>query len=149
MERAIVPILNYTTKIDPAKTVGEIQAILVRHGAKSVSTDYEGGLPTAITFLAEINSEFISFRLPSNHAGVLAALQKDKAIEPRYRTEEQARRVGWRITKDWVEAQMAIVQANLASLPEVFLPYAITPTGQTLFSVVNERGLKLLTGGDR
>ncbi len=141
-----MPILNYTTKIDPFRTIAEIHACLVKYGAKNISVDYEGQLPAALTFLAEINGEFVSFRLPSNHIGVLRAMKKDRDIPPRYKTEDQARRVAWRITKDWVEAQMAIVQAELATLPEVFLPYLVTPSGQTLFNAVNDRGLKLLTG---
>lgn len=36
-----MPILNYTTKIAAAKTVGEIQAILARAGAQSISIDYD------------------------------------------------------------------------------------------------------------
>lgn len=144
-----MPILNYTTKIDPFKTISEIQECLVKHGAKNISIDFDGQLPSALTFLAEINGEFVSFRLPSNHSGVLRAMKRDGAIPPRYKTQEQARRVAWRITKDWVEAQMAIVQAELATLPEVFLPYLVMPSGQTLFGTVNERGLKLLTEGNR
>lgn len=144
-----MPILNYTTKIDPFKTIAEIQACLVKHGAKNISIDFDGQLPSALTFLADINGDFVSFRLPSNHSGVLRAMKKDREVPPRYQTEDQARRVAWRITKDWVEAQMAIVQAELATLPEVFLPYVVMPSGQTLFSAVNERGLKLLTGSDR
>lgn len=142
-------ILNYTTKIDPFKTIAEIQACLVKHGAKNISIDFEGQLPSALTFMAEIGSEFVSFRLPSNHGGVLRAMEKDRDIPPRYKTEDQARRVAWRISKDWVEAQMAIVQAELATLPEVFLPYVVMPSGQTLFGAVNDRGLNLLTGVDR
>ena len=47
--------------------------------------------------------------------------------------------------KDWIEAQMAIVEAGLASVPEVFLPYSITRTNQTLFEYMNtEQGTKLL-----
>ena len=72
---------------------------------------------------------------------------KDDKVQRKLKTEEQARRVAWRITKDWVEAQMAIVEAQLASLPEVFLPYAVTNTGQTLFEVTKDSGMRMLLGG--
>ena len=51
--------------------------------------------------------------------------------------EQQAQKVAWRIIKDWVEAQMAIVEAQMADVAEVFLPYAVTNTGydELLFSV--------------
>lgn len=139
-------ILNYTTTIDPFKTIGEIQAILVKHGASNISVDYVNSSPSALTFLINLNGEFVNFRLPSNHTGVYKALCKDKDVPKRYKTEEQARKVAWRIVKDWVEAQMAIIQAGLATLPEVFLPYAVVANGQTLYESVSQNGMKFLTG---
>lgn len=140
-------ILNYTTTIDPFKTIGEIHALLVKNGATNISTDYIDRIPASLTFLVELNGEFISFRLPSNHKGVYRALSKDPDVPKRYKTEEQARRVAWRIVKDWTEAQMAIIQAGLATLPEVFLPYAVTGSGLTLYESVSQRGMKALTAG--
>jgi len=142
-----MPILNYTTTIEAGKTVGEIQSILAKAGACSVATDFVNGEPVAIMFSVPIAQDIISFRLPSNSQGVYKALCRDKSIAKKYQTQEQAQRVAWRITKDWVEAQMAIVQAGIALLPEVFLPYAVIPNGQTLFQAVQEKGLKMLTGG--
>lgn len=53
-------------------------------------------------------------------------------------------RVSWRIVKDWVEAQMAIVEAQLAEVGEVFLPYAVTKKGNTLYKELKQDGMKLL-----
>lgn len=36
-----VPILNYTTKVDVFTTLGEIQAQLVKHGARKIMQDYD------------------------------------------------------------------------------------------------------------
>lgn len=140
-----MPILNYTTKIDPVKTVGEIQAILAKAGALSVNTEYENGLPTAVTFLVQVNGNYVNFRLPSNHMGVFRRIQRDPDVPRNLKTEGQARRVGWRIVKDWVEAQMAIIDAQLATLPEVFLPYAVAPNGKTFYQEFEERQLLLTT----
>jgi hypothetical protein len=41
--------------------------------------------------------------------------------------------VSWCIVKDWVEAQMAIVDTNMVQLEQVFLPYVIAPDGRTLY----------------
>ena len=142
-------ILNYTTTIDSLKTIGEIQAVLAKHGACSVSTEFTNGVPVGICFAISLNGELLNFKLPSNAEGVYQALCKDKGVPNRYKTQEQARRVAWRITKDWVEAQLAIVQAGLALLPEVFLPYAVAPNGLTLFEAVKQRGLKFLTEGQQ
>ncbi len=137
-------ILNYTTKIDPHKTVGEIQQVLAKGGAMGVSIEYADGEPAAVTFLVKIQEQYVNFRLPSNWHGVHVRLIKDPDVPPRLRTEAQARRVAWRIVKDWVEAQMALIQSGLAELPEVFLPYAIKQDGRTVYEEF--RGNLLLLG---
>jgi hypothetical protein len=63
----------------------------------------------------------------------------------RLKTREQAARIAWRIVKDWVEAQLAIIEAEMASRPEVFLPYAQTNTGETIFQRFEKNGLTALT----
>lgn len=143
-----MPILNYTTKIEPIQTVGEIQSILAKHGAANISIDYLDGQPIALTFCIYLNQDLINFRLPSNWQGVYKVLSKTTEIPNRYKTQEQARATAWRITKDWVEAQMAIIQSGLATLPEVFLPYAVTQTGQTLYESACSNGMKLLGAKD-
>jgi len=137
-------ILNYTTSIDAEKTIGEIQKCLVKHGAGKIVTDYSNGLPSAVTFCLTINENMIGFSLPCNYEGVLRVMNKDPKVPGRLCTKEQAMRVSWRIVKDWVEAQMAIVEAQLADVAEVFLPYAITKSGTTLYKEIQEGGMKLL-----
>ena len=44
----------------------------------------------------------------------------------------QAVRIAWRIVKDSVEAQMALVQTQMVTTAEVFLPYAVMRDGRTL-----------------
>ena len=41
-------------------------------------------------------------------------------------------RVAWRIIHTWVKAQLALVDINMATIPQVFLPYAIMQDGRTL-----------------
>lgn len=138
-------ILNYTTSIDSEKSISEIQKILVKHGANKIVTDYSNGFPSAVTFCLMIKENMVGFSLPANYSGVLKAMKEDRKIPRGKCTEEQAQRVAWRIVKDWVEAQMAIVQAQLADVAEVFLPYAITNTGQTMYQRIQGDGMKLLT----
>lgn len=137
-------ILNYTTSIDSEKTIGEIQKCLVKHGATKIVTDYANGLPSSVTFCLFINDNMVGFKLPANYDGVLKSMNKDPKVPSRLCTKEQALKVSWRIVKDWVEAQMAIVEAQLADVAEVFLPYAITKSGTTLYREIQENGMKLL-----
>ena len=138
-------ILNYTTKIAFEKTISEIQACLVKHGATKIVTDYSPDrLPTALTFCLSISDNLVAFSLPANYSGVLSAMKKDRKVPKNFQTSEQALRVSWRIVKDWVEAQMAIVEAQLADMAEVFLPYAVTKRGNTLYKELKGDGMKLL-----
>lgn len=142
-----MPIINYTTKIDVHKTVGEVQAILAKAGARSVSVDYDSeSLPVAVTFVIKIGEQPVNFRLPSNWEGVLLRIRTDPNITRGLKTEAQARRVSWRIVKDWIEAQLAIIDAGMAALPEVFFPYAVTRTGRTVYQEFSDG--RLLASGE-
>lgn len=131
-----MPILNYTTKIDSYKTVTEIQQLLSKNGANKIIVDNDpNGNPIAITFCLNWNGP-VAFSLPCRFDGVLKSMKKDSKVPRAMKTEEQALRVGWRIIKDWIEAQLAIVKAELASMPEIFLPYAITKKGGTVWEQI-------------
>ncbi|MBX4215577.1 hypothetical protein KW797_01365 [Candidatus Parcubacteria bacterium] len=138
-----MPILNYTTGIEAEKSIAEIQKILSTHGATSILADYENGNVTALSFRINVNGNLIAFKLPSDWRPVLEVLklQKQKNNSRIKATEDQARRVAWRIIKDWVEAQMAIVELQMVHLDQVFLPYAIVKNGQTLYEFAKQSNL--------
>jgi|ERR1700741_575906 len=143
-----MPILNYTTEVPTMKTVGEIHGILVQHGAESVSTDYRDGKPIAVSFSIRLNGNALTCRLPTNPGGVLRSMMSDPKVSSRKATEAQAERVSWRIIKDWLEAQMAIVVTNQAEMAEVFLPYVITDrSGLTVYQQFKEHNQKQLAEG--
>ena len=143
-----MPILNYTTTISAHKTVGEIVEILARSGAMAVSIDYDThGQPDALMFLLKVRDTPVSFRLPSRWQGVYKRLLDDPKVTKAQRSEEQARRVSWRIVKDWCEVQLTIVDAGQAMLAEVFLPYAVTQSGATVYQIF-ESNQKLLISGE-
>lgn len=122
----------------------EIQKCLVKHGATKIVTDYIDQTPTAVTFCLILNGNLTAFSLPANYLGVLKSMKSDSKIPRRLLTDEQALKVSWRIIKNWVEAQMAIVEAQLADMAEVFLPYAITKSGTTLYKEIESNGMLML-----
>lgn len=134
-------IKNYRTSVKASITVGEIQAIMAKH-ASSVSVDYEQGTPTAVRFSIMLDSE-IWFRLPCNPEGVRQTLVRDRAPN---RSLEHARDVSWRIIKDWIHAQLAIVDAGQAKAAEVFFPYILESSGETLFQKFENQHLRLTAG---
>lgn len=132
-----MPIMTYTTDVNVSKTMGEIQAALARRGVTRISTMFDDqGIAAGIGFTMRTDFGFRDFELPVRTAGVLAAMKNDSKV-PRSRcTPEQAARVAWRIAKVWLEAQSALIDAQLATLDEVMLPYLINgATGETLYSV--------------
>lgn len=139
-------ILNYTTAIKAEKTVGEIQGMLAAAGASAVLIEYgPGGVLAALSFRINTVNGQLSFRLPARYKGVYKRLQ-DEGVPRRLQTEEQAARVSWRIIKDWVKAQLALVEAEQAELTEVFLPYLQDPnTGDTVYQKLKSDGFKKLT----
>lgn len=135
-------ILNYTTTIDHHRTVGEVQKKLASAGARAISIDYdESNEPIAMTFLIPIHSTMVNFRLPTRYEGVLKRLIDDPSVPKKFKSRSQAMRVSWRIVKDWIEAQLAFIEAGQAELAEVFLPYAVTNTGKTLYMEIMKTNL--------
>lgn len=93
------------------------------------------GFPYSICF--EINTKFVYrvVRLPARVEKVQKVLEKQRVKSD----FEQAQRVAWRILKDWVEAQMAILESEMVSFEELFLPYMITDNGSTVFESINQK----------
>lgn len=140
-------LLNYATKIDADKSASEIAKCLSMHGASAVMTEYdkEGGFVSALSFKIEMNGRSLGFRLPCDPEPVLTILRKQKEKNRHIKgTRDQAVRVAWRIVKDWVEAQMALVETQMVTTAEVFLPYAVMNDGRTLAQHAQENPTLLL-----
>jgi hypothetical protein len=61
------------------------------------------------------------------------------------RDDDYCYRVAWRILRDWVDIQIALVEVDIVQMQEVFLPYVVQKNGQTLFeNIVLDPG-RLLT----
>ncbi len=140
-----MPLLNYTTSIDTGKTVNEITMMLSRARASAILSEFDDQQHlTAVSFKIQTKFGIMAFRLPCEPKAVMAVINNQVLagkIPRRYRDDmEQARRVGWRIIKDWLEAQLAIVETQMVSLDQVFLPYAQNESGQTLYEVMSGGG---------
>lgn len=139
-----MPLLNYTTSVAVAKTASEVQTVLVKAGARSIRADYdENGSPIGVAFTIETPQGVRAFSLPVNAEKVHLVLRRDRGVAPRYKERSQADRVAWRILKDWVEAQAAIVATEMVSLEQVMLPYMNTPDGRTIYELFQSQQLAL------
>lgn len=137
-----MPIKNFTTKVSVEQTINHLQKILAKAKASAIMTEYAGGVPSALSFRVEVNGSDIHFCLPVKIDGVAAALKRDR----QYRDDAHARRVAWRIVKDWCDSQMALIDAGQAELAQVFLPYAQAPNGETFYQAIKGKGFLQLTG---
>ena len=139
-------ILNYSTAIATEKTAGEIQKRLAAAKAQAVMCEYDGeAVMIAMSFRIMTPYGLLSFRLPANTDGVFKSIEQDSKVPNRLKTRDQAARVAWRILKTWVEAQLAIVDAEMAQLAEVFLPYAQNKKGETVYQTLANSKFKMLT----
>lgn len=125
--------LNYTTSVASSKTAGEMSTLLSKHGAGRVTVIFDGeGRHTGLEFTLETPHGPREFSLPINVPAVLALLRKQHRsaqVPRRYASPEQAERTAWRVAKTWLAAQLAIVEAEMAQLDEVMLPYLVVESG--------------------
>lgn len=134
-------ILNYTTTVESYKTVAEIEQILVKHKALSIMKNYDGEQITALSFIVDTGYNQIPIKLPAKVDECLKVLEseKKKGTKNVKATKEQAERVAWRILKDWVESQMALLDIQMVKFEEVFMPYIVDKHGRTLFEKLEEQ----------
>jgi hypothetical protein len=147
-----MPLLNYTSKTPAHQSIAEISQLLAKAGARQVMHDYDDrGNIVALSFSLELEGQRIGFRLPSDWRPVqellVRARRQNTKISRYVETEEHARDVAWRIIKDWVEAQLAIIETRMVTTAQVFLPYAVTNNGQSLYEYIGQHTQLLLGSG--
>jgi molybdopterin converting factor small subunit len=133
-------ILNYTTTVDSFKTVSEIERILMEHEAKRITKNYNDKSIVGLSFVINTGMQEVTVQLPARVAECLKVLESEKAKGTKNikATQEQAERVAWRILKDWIEAQMALLDIQMVRFEEIFLPY-IDVKGRTIYERLEER----------
>ena len=136
-------IKNYTTKIDCYQSIGEIQGVLAKNGARKIMIDYDNtGLPVGIAFAIQTQQQMQAFILPANIDGVMSVFKKQNLKAD----IEQAKRTAWRNVRDWIMAQMAFIESGNVQMDEMFLPY-LSDGKKTLYQAYKS-GQLLLGDGD-
>src|SRR5689334_12546781 len=134
--------LNYTTKIAAKRTAGECLDLLAEAGAHAVSVTYADRVPLGLAFRLDTAGGRRDFTLPVDadamQIALRKALQRDRphvsgAEFDRMLGREHAVNVAWRVVRDWLEAQLALISAQMASLDQVMLPYLEVDPGETLY----------------
>ena len=60
--------------------------------------------------------------------------------------QEQAERIAWRNVKDWIAAQIALVETEQATMDELFLPKLVDQNERTLYDAFQSGRLMLGSG---
>lgn len=136
-----------TTSIE--NIVAEIQKALANIGASDISYQYKDGRINGLKFLFSLNGREVGFKMPVNvdkfrlvldRQGIQAKTGGDK--------EDYVYRVAWACMRDWVLAQVAFIETEMAVPAQVFLPYAYDKNGQTLYDKVMDSGFLLGDGNN-
>lgn len=138
-------IKNYSSKIQPAESLGNIQALLAENGARKVQMEYEGGKPLALSFSMVVGGNELFFRLTVNIAGMLQAMKNDPKVPKNKCTKEQAERTAWKNKYEWIHIQLSEIEAGQAKMEQLLLGYVVTDNNQTAYERL-AAGEKLLTG---
>lgn len=142
-----MPILNYTTTVAADKSVGQILTMLAKGGARSTMANYgANGKVESIAFAVLTPMGMRTFSLPIDPAKVLAVMRRER-VAPRFLNAQHAEDVAWRIMKDWLEAQLAIIATEMVTLDQVMLPYMqANDAGQTVYEMIVDAQLALPAG---
>lgn len=139
-----VALKNYTTVVPVDRTLAEIGRMLVRAGASDVLTSYDAQRRvSAIKFLLPTPYGQQLFALPARVEAVQRVLVAQKT-SGRMRTSintsrEHAERVAWRIIRDWLDAQLALIETQQATADQVLLPYRVLEGGQSMYEAIVAR----------
>jgi hypothetical protein len=147
-------LLNYSTKIRAAQTVGEIHAMLAAAGAGEIMTRYVERRAVGVSFSLDGPRGKLAFALPVQVDEVAAIMRRQLRTgelksggglsRATLESVEHAERVAWRIAKDWLEAQLALVEAAMVTLDQVMLSYLLLDADTTLYQRFVSTGLREL-----
>lgn len=148
-----MPLPNYSTTVDHQKTAEEIRKLLRGRVRRTILDEDGAGNVTAIQFIIETEHGTFPFRLPVNVTACQAVLQIQRQRReiggPYTVTLDRARRVAWRILKDWIRAQLGLIDTGMVATAQVFLPYLMLDEKRTMFDALKEGRLPLmLDSGD-
>lgn len=145
---------NYTSTVPVSKSISDIEELLIKAGATTVSKFYDNDKRLAgFLFQMTVNLQPITFKLPSNPdavAKVMLGEIKRAHKGTKKRIMEQADRTAWRLLHDWVHVQVSMILLEQAKAMQIFLPYVWNEsTNKTLFEHYEDTGFKQLTEGTK
>lgn len=140
-----MPLLNYRTTVPAMRTASEVQGLLVKAGARGIAMEFDvDGRLIGMSFAVPTPYGTQAFHLPVDAARVKAVLERQKVART-YRSPAHCEGVAWRIVKDWVEAQLALLSTEMVTLDQLMLPYMASGDSTVYERYVNQQ--LLITAG--
>jgi hypothetical protein len=133
---------NYTSETPVEISLAKIEALVVKHGATQFFKEYQAGRVVGVVFIISLLSGELPIRLPARVEQVRQKLYGKRSTYT-VAMEEQARRTAWANIRDWLDAQMALIETEQVKLEEIFLPYMTDRSGKTLFEYMQANQFKL------
>lgn len=146
-------IKNFSTSIAVETTIAEIEKMLAKYGCAKIMKEYDGnGNVVALSFIVASVHGNLPIKLPLRLEKILDVFKiqvSNKKLPKKFWTgewaEQQAGRVGWRIIRDWLDAQLTLLGIEMVKVEEIFLPYIYNPkTQKSLFEMLEERKFNVL-----
>lgn len=139
------PLKNYSARLT-TKPLEVIQEQLSYH-ASSVQFHYKDGQAIALHFSMQISGRDVSFRLPARIREVEIRLY-GKTAKLNETQKKQAYITAWANIRDWVAAQIALIDTGMVKAEEVFLPYLLNQSNLTLYESMEKQQFLLGSGKD-
>lgn len=132
---------NCTTTFD------KIQKCLAQHGAQKMIFDYNRkGQVEALSFGLEINGTMFGFKLPARLENVSRIMYGGLLCQITESQRDQVYRTAWANIRDWITSQMAMIDTEMVKFEEVFLPYMLDKSGETVFERMESSNFLLTSG---
>lgn len=135
---------NYTTTVPASRSIEQIMQALSANGADLISVTYCDKEVDTVSFAMTVSDKQLFFKLPARVSAVEAVLKSQKVKNNR----EHAYNVAWRNVRDWVMAQMALVETQQAQVVEVMMPYMLDGHGSTIYESFVASNNLLPEGGE-
>jgi hypothetical protein len=112
------------TDVSVSKSRGEIEALLIKHGAAQILSGYD----------QPSRSGFVGFTLAKRQYRIPLLARGDRNRDP-----DQVERERWRALLLVIKAQLEFVAAGIASAESMFLAHLVLPGGETVGAYVAPR----------
>jgi len=133
---------NYTSGLEVEESLSIIRRSLSQHKARRITFENdEEGNPIGLSFEMVLAGQRLAFRIPARFERVKLLVEQAlrDAHQSRQNLDEQTSRTAWANIKDWILAQMALIDTEMVKMEEVFFPYLLQGKGQTVFEVFEHR----------